>query len=82
MKKIRITITMTEQEAEWLEQACLVEEEFPHSKFLNHVSNVARKARHAFQQSVHLTATPEPLEKSIIKLEALAKRASAIARRR
>ena len=52
MKKIKITITMTEQEAEWLEQACFVEEDFPHSKFLNRVSRVARRARHAFQQSV------------------------------
>ena len=43
---------MTEQEAEWLEQACFVEEDFPHSKFLNRVSRVARRARHAFQQSV------------------------------
>ena len=55
MKNIRITITMTEQEAEWLEQACFIEEEFEHSKFLNHVSNLARRARHAFQQSVQPT---------------------------
>jgi hypothetical protein len=55
MKKIRITLTMTEQEAEWLEQACFVEEEYPHSKFLNHVSQVARRARHAFQHGVHPT---------------------------
>jgi hypothetical protein len=52
MKKIKITITMTEQEAEWLEQACFIEEEVPHSKFLNRVSRLARRARHAFQQSV------------------------------
>jgi hypothetical protein len=56
MKKIRITLTMTEQEAEWLEQACFVEEDYPHSKFLNRVSQVARRARHAFQQSVQRTA--------------------------
>ena len=47
---------MTEQEAEWLEQACFVEEDFPHSKFLNRVSRVARRARHAFQQSVQSDA--------------------------
>jgi len=56
MKKVKITITMTEQEAEWLEQACFVEEDFPHSKFLNRVSRVARRARHAFQQSVYSDA--------------------------
>ena len=58
MKKIKITITMTEQEAEWLEQACFVEEDFPHSKFLNRVSRVARRARHAFQQSVQSDECP------------------------
>ena len=46
---------MTEQEAEWLEQACFIEEEAPHSKFLNRVSRLARRARNAFQQSVQLT---------------------------
>ena len=56
MKKIKITITMTEQEAEWLEQACFIEEEAPHSKFLNRVSRLARRARHAFQQSVQSDA--------------------------
>ena len=60
MKNIRITITMTEKEAEWLEQACFVEEDFEHSKFLNHVSNLARRARHAFQQSVQRTAGDPP----------------------
>lgn len=58
MKKIRITITMTEQEAEWLEQACFIEDDYPHSKFLNRVSNVARRARHAFQQSVQSDECP------------------------
>lgn len=58
MKKIKITITMTEQEAEWLEQACFVEDDFPHSKFLNRVSRVARRARHAFQQSVQADECP------------------------
>jgi hypothetical protein len=82
MKKIRITLTMTEQEAEWLEQACFVEEDYPHSKFLNHVSNVARRARHAFQQSVQRTAGTVSLEKVANRLEALDRRVSATTRRR
>ena len=70
MKNIRITITMTEQEAEWLEQACFIEEEFEHSKFLNHVSNLARRARHAFQQSVQPTVlcTCETIDTEVTKL--------------
>lgn len=50
---------MTEQEAEWLEQACFIEEDCPHSKFLNRVSRLARRARHAFQQSVQADEVPE-----------------------
>lgn len=65
MKKIKITITMTEQEAEWLEQACFIEEEeVPHSKFLNRVSRLARRARHAFQQSVQSDECPHCHAKS------------------
>ena len=82
MKKIKITITMTEQEAEWLEQACFIEEEAPHSKFLNRVSRLARRARHAFQQSVQRTANPVSLEESVKKLTALANRVAANTRRR
>ena len=82
MKKIRITITMTEQEAEWLEQACFIEEDYPHSKFLNHVSRLARRARHAFQHSVQRTANPVSLEESVKKLTALANRVAANTRRR
>lgn len=73
---------MTEQEAEWLEQACFIEEDYPHSKFLNRVSRVARRARHAFQQSVQRTANPASLEESVKKLTALANRVAANTRRR
>lgn len=52
MKKIRITITMTEEEAAWLEQICFIEEELPWQKFINRVGKTVRRARHAFQQSV------------------------------
>jgi hypothetical protein len=82
MKKIRITITMTEQEAEWLEQACFIEEEYPHSKFLNRVSRLARRARHAFQQSVQRTAGTASLEDSLKKLNKLARVVASSARRR
>ena len=51
MNKIKITLTMTPREAEYLEQACYIEEDFEHSKFLNHVSQTARKARHAFEDA-------------------------------
>jgi hypothetical protein len=51
MKKIRVTITMTEEEAEWLEQICFIEDDFPWQKFINRVGKTVRRARHAFQQS-------------------------------
>jgi len=82
MKKIKITITMTEQEAEWLEQACFIEDDYPHSKFLNRVSRLARRARHAFQQNVQRTANPVSLEESVKKLTALANRVASNTRRR
>ena len=73
---------MTEQEAEWLEQACFIEDDYPHSKFLNRVSRLARRARHAFQQSVQRTANPVSLEESVKKLTALANRVASNTRRR
>ena len=83
MKKIKITITMTEQEAEWLEQACFIEEDYPHSKFLNRVSRLARRARHAFQQSVQSDGgRAMSLKESAEKLNALAHRVASNARRR
>lgn len=39
------------------EQACYIEEDFEHSKFLNHVSQTARKARHAFEDTTIECAT-------------------------
>lgn len=82
MKKIRVTITMTEEEAEWLEQICFIEDELPWQKFINRVGKTVRRARHAFQQSVQRTANPVSLEESVKKLTALANRVAANTRRR
>lgn len=43
---------MTEEEAEWLEQICFIEDELPWQKFINRVGKTVRRARHAFQHSV------------------------------
>ena len=48
-KKIKITLTMTEQEAEWLEQFCFVEDEFAWTKFINRIGKTVRIAREKFQ---------------------------------
>lgn len=81
MKKIRITITMTEEEATWLEQVCFIEEEMPWTKFINRVGKTARKARHAFQHRVQRTAGTDPLEDVAKNLESLARRVASSTRR-
>ena len=48
-KKIKITLTMTEQEAEWFEQFCFVEDEFAWTKFINRIGKIVRIAREKFQ---------------------------------
>lgn len=83
MKKIRVTITMTEEEAEWLEQICFIEDELPWQKFINRVGKTVRRARHAFQQSVQSDGgRAMSLKESVEKLNALAHRVAENARRR
>lgn len=48
MKKIKITITMTEEEARWLEQLLFIEDDYAWSKFFRRIANVIRRAINAF----------------------------------
>jgi len=74
---------MTEEEAEWLEQICFIEDELPWQKFINRVGKTVRRARHAFQQSAQSDGgRVMSLKEGVEKLHALAHRVAENARRR
>jgi hypothetical protein len=45
MGKIRITLTMTDEEAEWLWNLLVVEEDYPWTKFFMRLRGVIDRAR-------------------------------------